>query len=593
MVSGATETAAVLYVGEHEARVRSAVEMLPDEVGPVSVTVVAETAAALERIESGSVDCLICGEDRDGDAPTAFLRDAATADRSVPALFVTSDASLASDAVEAGAADVYVTEADRTDAPILARRIQNALLGGPRGTAEDTAESTSRSEYQGRLLDILDDIFYLLGPAGELERWNETLRTVTGYSDDEIASMEAIDFFAEEGKDRIADAIEETVENGSTSVEADLVTRAGERIPYEFSARRLEDADGAIRGVVGIGRDLTQRKAIEADRREKANLLDHIFNQVPTALYVKDDEARHVQMSDYDKDPEGMIGRTDPEIYGDTEFAIATYEDDMRVIEEGERIVNKEEYNPENDEWTLTSKVPWRNEDGEIRGLIGVSRLVTEKKEYERQLRRRKRAMEEAPVGISLLEAPDSPASMTYVNGKFQELTGYDRAESDGEPLSLLVGPDTDSERYAAIERAIDDGDHASDRMVLHRSDGTPFWGRLGVAPVTDESDELTHYVCFLQDVTDTKEHAEEIERRLDEFGEVLTEELRLPLRSAVDRLQSVAQSETTENVEAARETLERLDDLIDDLATVHSFSVKSRDVFEADPQTNDEEFLE
>ncbi|WP_226010880.1 response regulator [Halomicrobium salinisoli] len=173
--------------------------------------------------------------------------------------------------------------------------------------------------------------------------------------------------------------------------------------------------------------DVTERRELAAELRERANLLDHVFGQIPTALYVKDTEGRHVRMSDYDTDPADAIGKTDPEIYGDTEFARGTYADDMRVIEEGERIHNQEEFNPENGEWTLTSKVPYYGEDGEIKGLIGVSRLITEKKEYERELKRKNERLEEFASVIS----HDLRNPLTVALG---QLDHY-RAEHDDERL--------------------------------------------------------------------------------------------------------------------------------------------------------------
>jgi len=89
-------------------------------------------------------------------------------------------------------------------------------------------------------------------------------------------------------------------------------------------------------------------------------------------------EGRHVRTStpyhreQYPGDEEWFIGKTDPEIY-DSELAAETHADDLRVIEGGESIVEKVEFDPADEEWLLTSKVPWRDEDGDVRGLIGIS----------------------------------------------------------------------------------------------------------------------------------------------------------------------------------------------------------------------------
>ena len=105
----------------------------------------------------------------------------------------------------------------------------------------------------------------------------------------------------------------------------------------------------------------------------------------------------------------------------------------------------------------------------------------------------------------------------------------------------------------------------------------------MSVAPVTGEDGAVTHAVGFLQDVTETREHAERIERRLDEFGDVLAAELQTPLEEARSRLATDPEELAAEDHTAALAAVERADSLIDDLTAVHSFSVKSRDVFDTD----------
>jgi PAS domain S-box-containing protein len=130
----------------------------------------------------------------------------------------------------------------------------------------------------------------------------------------------------------------------------------------------------------------------QLDPSAQLNLLEQIFRQVPVSLYVKDTEGRHLLMSDSDQSPVDAVGKTDPEIY-DADLARESYRDDMHVVETGDPIYNKEEYNPAEDQWVLTSKVPWYD-DGEIMGLIGVTRLITEKKEYEREIERKNERLE-------------------------------------------------------------------------------------------------------------------------------------------------------------------------------------------------------
>jgi hypothetical protein len=105
--------------------------------------------------------------------------------------------------------------------------------------------------------------------------------------------------------------------------------------------------------------------------------------------------------------------------------------------------------------------------------------------------------------------------------------------------------------------------------------------GEAQYSTVTDEDGETSHFVGFLEDVTEAKQYEQRIERRLDEFGDVLAAELHSPLSDALELLEGDPGELSETDITAAVETLERTDSLVDDLTEVHAFSVKSREVFE------------
>ncbi|MFC7058083.1 bacterio-opsin activator domain-containing protein [Halovenus salina] len=112
------------------------------------------------------------------------------------------------------------------------------------------------------------------------------------------------------------------------------------------------------------------------------------------------------------------------------------------------------------------------------------------------------RAIDKAPVGISICDPslPDYP--LVYVNDTWQEVTGYSREEALGRNPRLLQGPETDDEATEAISEAIDSGKSVTTEIRNYRRDGTPFWNELTLSPVRDESSELSLYVGFQNDVT-------------------------------------------------------------------------------------------
>ena len=133
------------------------------------------------------------------------------------------------------------------------------------------------------------------------------------------------------------------------------------------------------------------------------------------------------------------------------------------------------------------------------------------------------RAIDEAPVGMSLSDPdlPDYP--LVYVNDAWQERTGYAADEVLGRNPRLLQGPETDPETVAKLSEAISNEEQITVEIRNYRKDGTPFWNELTVAPIHDDGGDVVHYVGFQDDVTDRKT----AERLAEERAEKITAERR------------------------------------------------------------------
>ncbi|WP_418282617.1 PAS domain S-box protein [Halorubrum sp. DTA98] len=132
-----------------------------------------------------------------------------------------------------------------------------------------------------------------------------------------------------------------------------------------------------------------------------------------------------------------------------------------------------------------------------------ISRDVTDRVERANELRWKTKAMENAPVGITITDPiqPDNP--MVYANEQFRELTGYDAEEISGRNCRFLQGAETDPETVETISRAIASEEPVSVRIRNYRKDGTPFWNRVSIAPVKDNDGTLTNFIGFQEDITD------------------------------------------------------------------------------------------
>jgi len=148
---------------------------------------------------------------------------------------------------------------------------------------------TERREYERQLererqfvqsiFDALPDPLYAFDTEGYLYRWNEQFEAVSGYSSEEIEEKHLTDFVADEDRETVERNFQRLLdERQPVTVEADVETKHGDRIPFELTGGPLESTDGTLRGLTGIGRDVTDRK----DRERRLKTLNETAQDLMT-----------------------------------------------------------------------------------------------------------------------------------------------------------------------------------------------------------------------------------------------------------------------------------------------------------------------
>jgi PAS domain S-box-containing protein len=118
------------------------------------------------------------------------------------------------------------------------------------------------------------------------------------------------------------------------------------------------------------------------------------------------------------------------------------------------------------------------------------------------------RALDVAAEGIAIADAQKPGRPLIYVNRGFERMTGYAASEAIGLNCRFLQGKDTDPAAADEIRAALSAGRECVVEILNYRRDGLPFWNRLSITPVHDNTGRLTHFIGVQSDVT---------ARRLDE----------------------------------------------------------------------------
>jgi len=144
-------------------------------------------------------------------------------------------------------------------------------------------EMLKEKNFSTLILDSLPGTFYLFDSQGKIISWNSFLERASGYSSEEIRTMHVLDFFPDDEKPKLQQAVEEVFTKGETYVEAEWKTRSGKRIPYYFSARRIYSNGRPY--LIGVGIDITERKRVERALEESEKKYRNIFENALEGIF--------------------------------------------------------------------------------------------------------------------------------------------------------------------------------------------------------------------------------------------------------------------------------------------------------------------
>jgi len=167
-----------------------------------------------------------------------------------------------------------------------------------------------------------------------------------------------------------------------------------------------------------VRKEITERKQVEENVKNAKDELQMIMDSVPAIIYYKDTESRIIRvnktLANSLKMPIGnLIGKTTEELFP-KEQAEKMRKDDREVIISGKpkRNIIQPYTTPDGIRWLITDKIPYRDKEGKVTGVIGLSKDITVQRKAEQKLQqsyqRLKKTMDAAIDTMSkIIEAKD------------------------------------------------------------------------------------------------------------------------------------------------------------------------------------------
>jgi PAS domain S-box-containing protein len=546
----------VLHVDDDPAFVDTARTLLEAADDDLTVHTELTPRDALEHLASEPVDCVVSDYGMNEQSGVEFLEAVRADHPHVPFVLFTGrgSESVASAAISAGVTDYLQKSLGAEQWTVLANRIENAVEAARdrrdlerRELQHEAVATLSRAALDGRPLDALvADAVDAVATCLDAPLVETLATTPEGDSFDVVASVGwedadgpvAVDATGDSvlaqalaTRDPVVfragdDAVTLPAHHAAAGVHCGAAIRIGPPDDpwgvlgaYDTDRRRATGQDRSfLQNVANVLETTVERRRADRERRETEDRFREIAELSPDTIFRIDPKGEFEWVSPAIETllgypPADLVGESFETVVGPGSLtdAVAAFQRvlDGETVRKLELRLTDAAGAPVDVEINASPVL----EDGEVTIVQGLVRDVGERMARERELERKERAIDAAPIGIVLTDPSQDDNPIVYVNDHFESLTGYDEADVVGRNCRFLQGPDTDPEPVQRMRDAIDAAEPVSVDLLNYRQDGSTFWNEVTIAPIYDEAGDLVNFVGFQRDVTDRREREWSLQR--------------------------------------------------------------------------------
>ncbi len=353
---------------------------------------------------------------------------------------------------------------------------------------------------------------------------NDAFVHTYGYGEDELIGQAFATLMSPRTPREVQDEILPSSLAGGWQGEMWQRNQAGRDFLLALSTSPVCDETGKITALVGIGRDITERRGIEDALRSSEAVLRGIADSARDGIVMMDSEGN---ISHWNPAAESILGYGKEEALGKNLHRLLVPE---RFLAAHQAAFPKFEISGCGGAVGKTLELPARRKDGgeivvevslsalTLNGewhAIGIIRDITERKQTEQALRRSEeqfRQLAETIREVFWIVDPVSQRTL-YASPAYDQVWGRPREWAYHASWLEAVYPDDREKTLLRMRAGIRNGP-VEVEFRIQTADGAVRWVRDRAFPIFDEAGELIRVVGVAEDVTERKQHEAELFRR-------------------------------------------------------------------------------
>lgn len=450
---------------------------------------------------------------------------------------------------------------------------------------KETEKALRLNEEKYRYIaENVNDYIWTMDKNFQVTFISPSIKGVLGFTADEVMKM-SLNFLETEGLKNVKQVLAERrdkvtkgiIDNTQRFFEFKTTHKNGSEVWIEMSTNPVYNEDNEFAGLIGVNRDITERKKAQEKLNESQARFKILTEMTIEGIVIHDSGT----IIDTNPSLQKMLGATGDYLKGRSIFEFIKSRSQEITLQ---RIESKSTGTYEAilfrlDKTTFPAELEAKNViiDNKKLRVVAV-RDITERKISEKEILKLSTAVTQSPASIVIT---DLKGNIEYVNPQFTKITGYGSSEALGKNPRILKSGYTSHEEYDKLWKTITSGGMWKGEFHNRKKDGTLYWELATISPIIDETGKIIQYIGVKEDITARKEAEDALklsEKELkhanatkDLFFSIIAHDLKGPIGNFVQFLELIT-------VKANDYTESEKEDII---KTLYDLSIKTNDLLE------------